>query len=322
MLHRKIDSFTDAHPIVRQSKRRLHEQYGHFDGIIIDVFYDHFLAKNWNQFATTSLTQTEQDFLKLMDANLGLLPQSVKDILPYMKQQLWLSSYATKEGIQKVLNGINKRTKGKSKMDLAIADLELHYTKLEDDFNLFFADLRQYCKESIEEIFMDKTMYETERLLIRELKTSDINPFHEMHSNKNVMIYTDSGIKTYEEDVLNLTYCISCYSKKDNRFNIWAVVKKENNTFIGTVALIEYDKNNDEVGFRFLEKYWNNGYGFEVLIGLIEYAKQNNHKELFAEVYAKNIGSVTILKKAGFKYVSESICNRTNLVDCLFVIKL
>jgi len=44
ILHRHIDTFTDQHPIVRISKRRLHERYGHYDGVIIDLFYDHFFG--------------------------------------------------------------------------------------------------------------------------------------------------------------------------------------------------------------------------------------------------------------------------------------
>ena len=165
-------------------------------------------------------------------------------------------------------------------------------------------------------------IYETERLLIRKLKTSDIDPFHKMQSNKNVMIYTDSGIKTYEEDVIDLAHVIDCYHKPNNRFWVWAVVRKKDNALIGTVALIEYDENNDEVGFRFAEKYWNNGYGFEVLQGLLKYAKNNNYNELYAEVYAKNIASEVILKKVGFTFVKEHVCKDTNLLDRLFKIEL
>ena len=50
LLHRSIDSFTDMHPIYRQSKHRLHEKYGHYSGVIMDIFYDHFLAKNWKTY--------------------------------------------------------------------------------------------------------------------------------------------------------------------------------------------------------------------------------------------------------------------------------
>ena len=47
VLHRAIDTYTDSHPIFRQSTKRLHHRYHHYAGVIVDVFYDHFLAKNW-----------------------------------------------------------------------------------------------------------------------------------------------------------------------------------------------------------------------------------------------------------------------------------
>ena len=161
-------------------------------------------------------------------------------------------------------------------------------------------------------------VYETERLLIRKLKETDINPFHEMQSNKNVMIYTDSPAKTYEENVLDLDNVISHYSKKANKFWVWAVIRKNDNQFIGTIALIEDDKIFDEVGFRYLEKYWNNGYGYEALKGLMKYARKKNNKNLMAEVYAKNKGSEIILRKAGFTFVKEYICKESNLIDKLY----
>lgn len=51
LLHREIDTFTDAHEVVRKSKRRLHERYRHYDGVIIDIFFDHYLAKNWSTYS-------------------------------------------------------------------------------------------------------------------------------------------------------------------------------------------------------------------------------------------------------------------------------
>ena len=152
ILHRKIDSFTDEHPIVRISKRRLHERYGHYDGIIIDILYDFFLAKNWSNYSDKSLLKTESDFIKLMNNNLDLLPEKVKKILPYIKKENWLSNYATYEGIEKSLIGMNKRTKGKSMMHLAINDLKLHQNELENDFTLFFKELIVFSKSEISKI--------------------------------------------------------------------------------------------------------------------------------------------------------------------------
>ena len=57
LLHRSIDSFTDMHPVYRKSKHRLHEKYGHYSGVIMDIFYDHFLAKNWANYSNKKLEE-------------------------------------------------------------------------------------------------------------------------------------------------------------------------------------------------------------------------------------------------------------------------
>lgn len=149
LLHRQIDSFTDANTIVRKSKRRLHERYGHYDGIIIDIFFDHFLAKNWDNYTAINLQETENKFLNLMNSNLNLLPEKVKNILPYIASQHWLVNYANFSGIEKTLIGMNKRTKNKSKMNLAITDLKLHYTEFENDFFSFFKEIQVFSKQTI-----------------------------------------------------------------------------------------------------------------------------------------------------------------------------
>jgi acyl carrier protein phosphodiesterase len=82
-----------------------------------------------------------------LQKNTALFPQRAQNILPYMIEGNWLVSYASIEGIQKVLTGMNKRTKGISQMDLAVEDLKLNYNKFEADFTTFFEDLEQFTKE-------------------------------------------------------------------------------------------------------------------------------------------------------------------------------
>ncbi|WP_418650696.1 ACP phosphodiesterase [Tenacibaculum aestuariivivum] len=145
ILHRQIDTYTDAHTIVRKSKRRLHERYRHYDGVIIDVFYDHFLAKNWAIYSDIPLNIYVKSVYDLLLKNNSILPEKTQKLLPNMTQNNWLYNYQFIHEIQKVLNGINKRTQGKSKMNLASEDLTIHYQLFEEDFTLFFEDLRKYC---------------------------------------------------------------------------------------------------------------------------------------------------------------------------------
>ena len=149
LLHRQIDSFTDAHKIVRLSKRRLHARYNHYDGVIIDILYDHFLAKNWLHYSAIPLKIYTENFYQLLTENYDLLPIKTKHLMPYMIRDNWLLSYATIEGIAKVLEGMNKRTKNKSQMHLAVEDLQLYYTDFENDFTEFFGQLIQFTAKEI-----------------------------------------------------------------------------------------------------------------------------------------------------------------------------
>lgn len=140
-LHRHIDTFTDSHPIVRQSTKRLHKNYSHYSGVIVDILYDHFLAKNWHQYSDIPLDTFIDDFYNLLKENFDILPVRFQKLMPFMIADNWLLSYAEIDGIQRVLNGMNKRTKNKSGMNLATNELKEFYTEFETEFSLFFEDL-------------------------------------------------------------------------------------------------------------------------------------------------------------------------------------
>lgn len=148
-LHRKIDTFTDTHQIVKTSKRRLHARYGHYDGVIIDVFYDYFLAKNWYRYSQIPLEVYTKGVYRVLTNQKEILPERTQSMLPSMIMNDWLYNYQFLEGIQEVLSSINRRTKGISKMDLALEDLKTNYKELENDFFLFFDDLEKYTNAEL-----------------------------------------------------------------------------------------------------------------------------------------------------------------------------
>lgn len=141
MLHRNIDTFTDAHDTVRKSTKRLHKKYGHYSGVIVDILYDHFLAKNWDKYCDTPLHIYVEHFYNSLNDNFEILPPRIQKMIPYMIADNWLVSYANIDGISRVLNGMNRRTKFRSGMDKAINDLEKFYTEFEDEFTMFFDEL-------------------------------------------------------------------------------------------------------------------------------------------------------------------------------------
>ncbi|MGJ8742977.1 ACP phosphodiesterase [Polaribacter sp.] len=151
-LHREIDTFTDAHQIVRKSKRRLHERYRHYDGVIIDIFYDYFLAKNWANYSTIPLDVYANSVYNLFDEIKMELPIKSQNFIKYMIEYNILFNYKYKDGIEKVLNGMNHRTKGKSQMNLAIEDLRNLEVEFQEDFTLFFDDLKAFTNKKLAEM--------------------------------------------------------------------------------------------------------------------------------------------------------------------------
>ncbi|WP_243456769.1 ACP phosphodiesterase [Polaribacter batillariae] len=159
-LHREIDTFTDAHKIVRKSKRRLHKRYRHYDGVIIDIFYDYFLAKNWANYSAIPLDVYTDSINKLFHKKLLELPIKSQNFIKYMIEYNILYNYQFEDGIAKVLNGMNHRTKGKSQMNLAIEDLRLLKKELEEDFTLFFKDLIEFSSQKLKELLVIPTQIE------------------------------------------------------------------------------------------------------------------------------------------------------------------
>jgi len=147
LLHREIDTYTDAHTIPKISSKRLHKNYSHYSRVIVDIFYDHFLAKNWKNYSDTSLKNYVENFYELLEDNYPILPNGVQRMMPYMIADNWIYNYSKMEGIGRVLNGMNRRTKNKSKMNFAILDLEEHYTDFEKEFTSFFEELITFSKQ-------------------------------------------------------------------------------------------------------------------------------------------------------------------------------
>jgi acyl carrier protein phosphodiesterase len=152
VLHRTIDTITDAHPIFRQSTKRLHANYHHFSGVIVDVFYDHFLAKNWDLYSDEKLENYVANFYDSLVTHCDLLTAKALMMKPYMIQQNWLLSYQTIDGIEKILSQMDNRIKRESNMRFSVQELRLFYKEFEDDFTIFFNDIRIVTKQKLTEI--------------------------------------------------------------------------------------------------------------------------------------------------------------------------
>lgn len=149
MLHRAIDTYTDAHPVFRQGTKRLHAGYHHYAGVIMDIFYDHFLAKNWAQYSEIPLREFAAGFYKLINENYEILPERSKAMVPHMVEHNWLVTYSEIEGIERTLMQMDQRTKNVSNMRYSVKELITYYDDFEAEFTQFFEEVQAFVKAKI-----------------------------------------------------------------------------------------------------------------------------------------------------------------------------
>ena len=144
-LHRAIDHFTDTHDVVKVSKLKLRPEFRHYSPVIADVFYDHFLAKDWLKFSKIPLLKFTEDFYRKIEKFKAIVPSEVNRMVGYMKRDNWLYNYQWTEGIHRAFSGMARRTTFESKMEFATKNLELNYEAYNWEFHKFFPDLQNHC---------------------------------------------------------------------------------------------------------------------------------------------------------------------------------
>ena len=146
ILHRKIDSYTDNHPIVRQGVRRLYEHHSKYAPVIIDVFYDYFLSKNWSAYSDKPIRVFIREVYALLEKNLELMPEFLQPRVREMIAGDWLATYGTLEGIQYTFNRMRYRVSRPELLLGATQTMQQYEKELNKEFNLFFPDVIRYVK--------------------------------------------------------------------------------------------------------------------------------------------------------------------------------
>lgn len=147
-VHRRIDSYTDNHPITTDAKRLFRTETRRFAGIALDVFYDHVLARDWEIYASTPLADFTGQFYRALEARRHLLPERAAFVAERMVQHDWLASYREFESIRIAITRISTRLSRNGDMLCAgITDLEMHYDRLAHGFHAFFPDLIAFADE-------------------------------------------------------------------------------------------------------------------------------------------------------------------------------
>lgn len=155
--HRKVDVFTDSHRKFLESKELISPERRRFAGVILDLAFDHFLAKNWRAYSDLELDSFTQCVYKMLSENSPILPVKLSSFLPRMIHEDWLGSYKKLQGVSLVIDRISNRLERKFKRQNTLrgasSEIESNYEKLESNFIEFFPDVIDYVDS-----FREKTV--------------------------------------------------------------------------------------------------------------------------------------------------------------------
>jgi acyl carrier protein phosphodiesterase len=148
--HKAIDAFTDAHPVVRRSRARISSEQRRFSGVLVDVFYDYFLARNFGRYSSIALDAYTSSFYASVQAQPIVLPPDAQLMLERIVRHDLLASYARVEGVERALNRISayltSRWHKPFTLGRGVADLLAHEAAFSSDFREFFPALQAHVR--------------------------------------------------------------------------------------------------------------------------------------------------------------------------------
>ena len=144
VLHRKIDSFAAGNRFFMQSKRQLDDSYGHYKGILVDIFYDHFLAGNWEKYSIVPFTDYIRRVYAILEDFEPMLPERLRHVLPRMFSSNWLLSYQDLGGVGTILQRMSARIARPNPLAGGLRELIRNYGHLHSDFDCFMPEIQEY----------------------------------------------------------------------------------------------------------------------------------------------------------------------------------
>ena len=145
--HQRIDAFADSHPVFARARRRLKPPYRRFGGVLLDVYFDHFLARSWERHGDGgSLAGFAERSYCLLNHYRNLPSARFRAVVEAMSRDNWLVGYAQLDGVDRALNGLSSRFPRANPLASGGAVLRAEYATLESDFHEFFPLLAEYAE--------------------------------------------------------------------------------------------------------------------------------------------------------------------------------
>lgn len=146
MMHRRLDLFTDQHRSFLAAKELLTEERRRFAGIIVDVFFDHFLSRCWDKHCEQALPKFVEEIFELLKTHPDWLSENLLSLLPRMRRENWLMCYGTVEGLNLTFARISRRSPRLTAICEATEDLTDHYPKFQEAFDAFYPDVKEKAR--------------------------------------------------------------------------------------------------------------------------------------------------------------------------------
>lgn len=141
-MHRAIDRYTDAHPIVHASRRLVSASRRRYAPVLIDLFYDHLLARNWSRYSAVPLADFTRAVYAVLLERADTGPERFRQVVPRLAAGDWLCAYAEIDGIARALAGLSRRARRGEMLLGGVEELTRNYAELDGHFRSFFAELR------------------------------------------------------------------------------------------------------------------------------------------------------------------------------------
>lgn len=157
MVHRYIDTYTDAHEAVKQSTRRLRFVFNKYAPVVADIYYDFLLIKNWEQYTNYDFEEFRCRTYDVLHSRLDEMPPALREQLPKMIAHDWLKNYGSQAGLQFTFDKFASRTAYKVDFSNASNILLEYLNDFDNDFNIFFPELMDYIKNDMINTYFGKT---------------------------------------------------------------------------------------------------------------------------------------------------------------------
>ena len=144
--HRAIDVFTDEHPVFQRSRTRFFDGYRRFAAILVDVYYDHLLARYWSDHLDESMPEFVTGFYEDLTAVRADVPAQVHPLLDHLQREDWLGANATLAGPRGAIERVERRLRWRVDLGGAAAIFEREQAALAADFREFFPELAAHVR--------------------------------------------------------------------------------------------------------------------------------------------------------------------------------